>query len=103
LPALERHAKWLAARQFDAETLNREKGHIDSEEQYTAKSGFTSKFALAAWNQIVRQHLTHAAVHGDVAAAQLKDVETYAQSKLPIDESVTIGTIGPIQIEEMKR
>ena len=102
-PALERHSKWLAARQFDAQTLEREKGHIQSEEQNTAQGGFTSKFALAAWNQVVRHHLKQAAVHGDVAGADLAQVEAYAQAKLPMDGSVMIATIGPAPIPEMKQ
>lgn len=101
--ALERHATWLANRQFDPETLNREKGQIELEERNTAQGGFTSKFAMAAWNQIVRQHLKHAKVHGDVAGAELKEVQAYAQAKLPIDETVTIATIGPTPIEEAKK
>ncbi len=101
---LDRHAKWLnpAARSFDAETLEREKGNIAAEEQSTSAGGFTTKFALAAWNQIVRHEVGHAKVHGDVANALLNDVQTYAAQRLPVDESVMIATIGPIPLDQVR-
>ena len=93
--SLQKHAKWLSARHFDPETLVHEKANIQLEEANTAAQGFTSKFALAAWNQVMCGGLEHAAVHGDVANATAEDVESYAAAHVPVDESVLIASIGP--------
>jgi predicted Zn-dependent peptidase len=100
--ALQRHARWLNAREFDAQRLEREKGMIIQEEQSTAANGFTSKFALAAWNQIVSHGAEHAAVHGDVQNAQIADVNAYAAQHVRLDDSVLIASIGPIPVEDVR-
>lgn len=100
--SIERHAKWLAARSFDAEMLEREKAMIAGEERGTSTSGFTHKWAIAAWNQIIRHGLDHAAVHGDVAGASVESVMDAAQARLPIDQSVLIATIGPAEPDAVR-
>jgi predicted Zn-dependent peptidase len=100
--ALERHARWLNAREFDAQRLEREKGMITQEEQSTAVNGFTGKFALAAWNQVVSHGLAHAAVHNDVQNAEVADVNAYAARHVRLDDSVLIASIGPVPVEEVR-
>ena len=100
--ALERHAKWLRARSFDPVQLEREKGNIAAEEQTTSASGATTKFAIAAWNQIVIHGSEHAAVHGDVANAKAEDVQSYAERRLGSLEDVMVATIGPAKRDEVK-
>ncbi|MCL4211198.1 MAG: insulinase family protein [Phycisphaeraceae bacterium] len=100
--SIERHAKWLAARSFDADTLEREKVMIAGEERGTSTSGFTHKWAIAAWNQIIRHGLDHAAVHGDVAGASVESVMGAARARLPIDQSVLIATIGPAEPDAVR-
>src|SRR6185503_17590547 len=93
--ALERHARWLVARQLDPEALVREKAVIAQEEASTAANGATGKFAIAAWNQVVRLGADHAAVHADVQSADLHEVQDYVARHVPVDDSVLIATIGP--------
>lgn len=100
--ALERHAKWLTARTFDPAVLAREKRNIALEEQGTAANGATTKFALAAWNQVVIHGVKDAAVHGNVADASVEAVQQYASERLGIDESITLATIGPVGVEQVK-
>lgn len=101
--SIERHARWLAARTFDADTLQREKVNIEGEERGTSISGFTHKWAIAAWNQTVRHGLDHAAVHGDVAQAKVEAVSDAARARLPIDKRVLIATIGPAEPAKVRQ
>lgn len=100
--ALQRHAQWLTARSFNAEAHERELRMIHSEEQSTAIGGWTHKWAIAAWNQIVRHGSKHARVHGDVADSQVAQAMQYARNHLPINDSVVIATVGPIELEAVK-
>lgn len=100
--ALDRHARWLHAKSFDAERLEREKGMIAGEERSTAAGGFTGKFAIAAWNQIITHAQPVARVHGDVANADVVDVNAYAASRVRLNESVLIATIGPTPVEDLR-
>lgn len=98
--ALERHGKWLTASTFDAEVLEREKGRIDGEEESTIVRGFTGKWAEAAWNQVVRHGLTHAAAHGDVADASVEMVAEYVRARVKTGPMVRVVTVGPVAIDE---
>lgn len=100
--ALGRHVKWLTINSFDAGILEREKSVIASEEQFTAQQGFTTKFALATWNQVVHHGAAHAAVHDDVANATAQDVEQYAARRVPADTSVLIATVGPLAADRAR-
>lgn len=97
--SIERHLKWITARDFDAETFAREKVNIGAEESNTAARQATHKFAVAAWNQVIRHGLDHAAVHGDIAAADINEFTTFVRDALPIDATVLIATVGPADPE----
>jgi hypothetical protein len=100
--ALERHALWLSARAFEPARLSREKRVIEMEEQNTAAAGFTGKFALAAWNQVIAHGRRDVAVHGDVLDATAEQVNAYAAAHMRLDDSVLIASIGPIAIEQVE-
>lgn len=100
--SLERHAKWLTARTFDPQRLEREKGMIAGEEQNTSSSGFTGKFAIAAWNQAFIHGRPHAAVHGNVQQATIENVARYAASRVRPDSSALIASIGPIPVADVE-
>lgn len=99
---LQRHANWITARQFDAATLAREKTNIEGEERGTSERGFTTKWAIAAWNQVARHGITDVKLHGDVAGAALNDVQQYAAAQLPIDDTIMIASIGPADPKEFR-
>lgn len=101
--ALQRHCRWLVARQLDPEALVREKSVIAEEERFTVANGATGKFAIAAWNQIVRLGLDHAAVHEDVQQADFHAVQDYVASHVPVDDSVMLAMIGPVNVEDAKK
>jgi hypothetical protein len=100
--SIEKHAKWLAARNVSETTLEREKWLIGMEEATVARNLFTHKFAIAAWNQIVHHGRDHAAVHDDVANARAGDVQTMLETVIPINESVMIATIGPVAADNIR-
>lgn len=100
--ALDRHARWVHAKAFDAQRLEREKTLIAGEEQSTSAQGFTDKFAIAAWNQIVTHNQPAANVHGDVQGANIDDVAAYAASRVRLDDSILIATIGPTSVDDMR-
>ncbi|MFG0317727.1 MAG: protein kinase, partial [Planctomycetota bacterium JB042] len=99
--ALDRHAGWLSARDVDPEVLAREKVRIAGEEEQTARNGYTGKWALAAWNQVVRHGLPHAAVHGDVADATVEAVRRRLAAAVPIGDAVRVVAVGPASAEEV--
>jgi len=93
--SFEKHARWLSADAFDGAALAREKQMIAQEEHTVVQGNFAHKFAVAAWNQIVRHGLDHAAVHADIANAAIADVSTFAADAMSVDDSVLVATIGP--------
>ncbi len=100
--ALARHVRWLSTREFDAEVLEREKSNIASEEEITLERGATGKWAVAAWNQIVRCGREHAAVHGDVAGAEVDALAAYVGERVHIGPGITFIAAGPVEPEELR-
>ncbi len=95
---LQRHARWLLARTCAAKALGLEKTAIEGEERGTVPRGFNHKWATAAWSQFVAGE-THAAVHGGVADATVKQVEAYLQRRVDL-RRVQIFSIGPRPVAE---
>ncbi len=100
--SLDLHARWLTARTFAPQSLEREKSMIEGEERGTAMGGFTGKFALAAWNQAFTHGRAHARVHGDVQSAAIEQVEAYARQRITLDERTLIATIGPTPLADVE-
>ena len=102
LEALERHAKWLQADHVEAEVLAREQLVIEQEEQQTAETGYTHKWAMAAWNQVVRHGATHVALHGDVAQATTERSLEYLRDRLRVGPGVRFVSVGPVTLDEVR-
>lgn len=100
--SIRRHARWLDARAFDADVLEREKERIAGEERTTTAGGFTHKWAEAAWGQIVRGGRDHAAVHGDVAGATVEDVAAWVEARIGLGLGVLIASVGPVDANELR-
>ncbi len=83
---LERHAKWLTVRSFNAETLPREKVMVISELKATVPYGHNHKWATAAWSQFV-QGRDHAAVQGDVENVSMAQLEEYVASHVDLSKA----------------
>jgi len=100
--ALERHARWLAADRFDEQVLAREQQRMEQELDTTLAGGFTAKWADAAWNQIVRHGLDHAAVRLDPASATVSEVREYVQARVPVSAAVQFVSVGPVPAEQIR-
>ena len=101
--AAARHPRWLLERTFEADVLEREKGRIEGEERGTAANSATGKWAQAAWSQIVRADLEHAAVHGDVAEADVEGLRAAVAARVHLGAGVRIVASGPVTLDELAR
>lgn len=100
------HVEWLRAgglapsAELDA-MLEREKGVIAREVEGTSMAGATHKWAMAAWNQVVRHGAIHVSPLGDVERASTEEVITAVSRKVPIDGTVHIVSVGPVPVDEV--
>ena len=101
--SLERHARWVAAREVDGEVLEREKQRIAGELEGTVPRGYTHKWAMAAWSQIAGAGLEHAAVRGDVDGASVEEVASYLKERMPGARRIHIVAAGPVSPEELAK
>ena len=99
--AFRRHIAWLSADEVDAEVLDREKASIASEVENTSERGYTHKWALSAWNQVVRHGASHVGLHGDVAGASAEDARDYMTRRLRSGPGVLFVSVGPLTANEI--
>lgn len=99
--ALLKHVAWLKAQDVDPEVLAREKANIALEEQSTAANGFTHKWALAAWNQVVRQGTSHVGLHSDIAGVTVDEARDYMHRRLRSGPGVLFVAVGPVSFDEI--
>ncbi len=99
--ALVRPARWLAVRTLGDEVLAREQQRIGEEEASTARGGFTHKWALAAWSQVVAGGLERAAVHGDPLAARVQALGLRAEELARLGPGARIVAAGPAKAAEV--
>lgn len=95
--ALGRHARWLSATSFEPDVLEREKESALAELLTTVPSGFTGKWAEAAWAQVALFGATSVAVRGDVERLDVDDVAESVRARVPIGPEVEIVCSGPIE------
>jgi predicted Zn-dependent peptidase len=108
--ALDKLLGWLQTTACDADLLEIEKQKIGLELDTTCKGGFTHKWALAAWNQVVRRgaknaavrgDVDHAAIRGDVMSATAEIVEAAIDDRVDLAR-VRIVAVGPVPVGELK-
>lgn len=101
--ALSHQVRWVTTRKFEDDELEREKAAMARELDTTVASGYTHKWAQAAWNQIVNHGLDHAAVYADVLDATVEQVRDYVARRVRIDDRVHFVAVGPAAAEEVAR
>jgi len=99
--ALKKMVGWLQATGFEAAVLEAEKPKIASELDTTCASGFTHKWAWAAWNQVARRGRSQAAVRGDVMAATAEQVEAADDERVDLAK-VRIVAVGPVAADVIR-
>jgi hypothetical protein len=92
---------WLQATEVDGDLLAAEKKNIALEIENTSRSGFTHKWALAAWNQVARLGRDHANVRGDVEKATVDQVEAAIDAHVDLSK-VRIVAAGPLSLKQVK-
>lgn len=100
--ALTRHARWLTVRVFDPVMIEREKTSAAGELDTTVPLGHTQKWALAAFAQVVRHGLPHAAVRGDLASATAGDMQSSAAAHVGPSPRVRIVLVGPVAPKDVR-
>lgn len=103
--AQQRHATWLATGDLDGEGLDvmleREVMRVLQEIDGTAASGFTHKWAVAAWNQVVRHGAGDVRLRGDVQDATVDGVLDYVRQRVAMGPGVHLVTVGPVDPAEL--
>ena len=99
--ALNKLQGWLNTESIDPAVLAREKMMIEQEELGTTSNNATQKWALSAWNQVVRHGATHVSVHQDVANAAASAVQDYLP-RIATDASISILSVGPVAVTEVR-
>lgn len=93
--ALELQLQMLTARSFSAELIEFENARIEQELDGTVRFGATHKWALAAWNQVVRHGQSHASIRGDVRAATPQRLAEFVDSRLGDLSDLQLVCAGP--------
>lgn len=79
---LEHLGRWLTEGGFEANTLTEEVPRVLAEVDHAARSGFTHKWAIAAWNQVHRHGRSEVSLRDAVKEARLEEVEAYRRAHL---------------------
>lgn len=104
---LARHAQWLSVSQGDSETLSgllpRERQTLGAEVTATTADGMTHKWAVSAWNQVVRHGAEQVSVGGDAGDVPWDDLLATMTRRVHAGPGVQIVSVGPIDREEQKQ
>lgn len=102
-----KHAKWLATAGGTAavtpEALSAAKAIVTADAATLAAMGTTTKFAVSAWNQVVRQGKQSATVLGDIQAATPESAAAYLKSRVPIGPELLVAVIGPAPVDAVRK
>ncbi len=99
--ALERHAKWLHVTTVDPAVLKTECERIDGEVRQTSLTGFTHKWAIAAWNQVARHGLDTVDVKSSIHTAAPDTALQYLRDTVALDSTVHFAAIGPVDVASL--
>lgn len=105
--AVAHHRAWLslATAEPDLEALTavveRERLNALTELDNTLLTGQTHKWALSAWNQVVRHGAEHVALRQAVSDVRVEDLLQAVQARLPLGPQVTVVSVGPAPVDEV--
>lgn len=100
--ALGRPARWLATRELGEGQLALERQRIAAEEESTTRGGFTHKWALAAWSQVIAGGAARAAVHADAQQQGAADLGARAAQLARLGRGARIVVAGPLHASEVR-
>ncbi len=99
---LELQSKWLSGLPFSRESLREEVPKALSETGTTVANLFTHKWAVVAWNQVIRHGLTDVSVKEPLRKAKLADVEAYRDQHLVDPKRVVLCFIGGVSPSKLR-
>ncbi|RKY22483.1 MAG: hypothetical protein DRQ55_00870 [Planctomycetota bacterium] len=103
--ALGWHADWLAGRALSEEALRlglpRERAQVVTEVELSTRSSFTHKWALAAWNQVLRHGATHVEVLGAVNDVSREVLASELAARVVPGPDVFFVSVGPVPQAEV--
>lgn len=102
IQGLERHAKWLSALPFSAESLTEAHSNVLRQFDHIEENLATHKLAYAAWNQVFRHGETDIAMRTGIQSAQLNELQTYRDLHLVQSDRVLLCVIGSINLDTLK-
>ena len=108
---LARHARWLSVSQDVSPAhsqalsglLPRERLALGAEVAATTESGMTHKWAVSAWNQVVRHGAEQVSVGGDTAEVAFDELMATLSSRVHAGRGVQLVSVGPIDRDEQKQ
>lgn len=102
LQGVDLQAKWLSGLPLTQQALGEEVPKALSEVKVTAARLFAHKWAVAAWNQVVRHGQRDVAVCGALRSARLGDVQAYRDRHLVPLRRAVVCAVGGVKPETLK-
>jgi len=99
--ALSHHQRWLKMLPVDEQTLRVEAQRANSEADTTAQNLASFKFAVAAWDQVFRHGLKHAAIKQDLFDAKPAEVMEYRRQHQFVPERTVLCAVGGVDPKEL--
>ena len=103
--ALDWHRDMLTGASFEEGQadvlLERMVGEIEQEVEMSLRIRFTQRWALAAWNQVVRHGKPHVGVQADLRSVDADDVVAAAAARLTANRDSLLVSIGPVPKDEL--
>lgn len=103
---LERHARWLSVGRSDgrelSRLLDRERSAVSAEVVNTNASGFSHKWAVAGWNQVVRHGASDVSILADVNSVTWDALFAGISHRISSGEGVQIVSVGPVDRDEQE-
>lgn len=99
--AVQRHAAWLSLDALPPGLLPAEKMALATELDTTVRAGYGHKWALAAWNEVVRHGARHVPVAAAVQQSTQEQVLDYLRERLRPGPAVRVVAVGPTSPDEL--
>ncbi len=97
---LEHQRQWLTGGAMEEPMLAAEKLNVLRECDFTERTLATHKFAIAGWNQVMRNNPPHVGVRSDVTNAKREELERLRNKHLFVPMRTTVCMVGGVATDE---
>jgi len=91
---IDKHARWLSAGKFSQADVDREVPRVIFEVKNVAATGYTGKFATAAWAQAVAYGVKHVDINAHLKGARAEELTAYYREKFLTGKKPVIAISG---------